>query len=188
MSDSWKERTEFHIFNNENQLPHRSDKMQPDWGKHSRNFSPYSHWCCSPPGCIRCWRCASADADTVTQQDPSAQGSLERLLLSVWVYELSPHLGGELLLAIHQALNVRRVVAAALAGGDGAFASCAGDLGGDGGGGGQRACAHAGGQTLAQGLGGRSGSHWSLSQLLSQQKEVAGLLHLLMWGLFLNNR
>lgn len=56
------------------------------------------------------------------------------------------HLCSQLLLAIHQALDVCGVVAAALAGRDGAFKGGAGDLRGDGGGGGQGARAHAGGQ------------------------------------------
>lgn len=97
----------------------------------------------------------------------------------VWPCGVSPHLGGELLLAVHQALDVRRVVAAALTRRDGAFASGAGDLRGDGGGGGQGPRAHAGGQRVAQGLGDGSRSHRRrLYQLLPQQEEVTGLLHL----------
>lgn len=38
------------------------------------------------------------------------------------------HLGGQLLLPVHQALDVGRVVAAALAGRDGALKGGAGDL------------------------------------------------------------
>lgn len=89
------------------------------------------------------------------------------------------HLGSQLLLTIHQALNVSRVIAAALTGCDGTFKGGAGDLWGDGGGGGQGARAHAGGQRLAQGFGGGSRIHWSgIAQLLPQQEQVTGLLHL----------
>lgn len=92
---------------------------------------------------------------------------------------LHPHLRSQLLLAIHQTLYVGRVVAAALAGRDGAFKCGAGDLWGDGGGGGQGARAHAGWQQLAQGLGGGSWSHGChITQLLPQQEQVTGLLHL----------
>lgn len=91
----------------------------------------------------------------------------------------SSHLCGQLLLTVHQALDVCGVVAAAFTGGDGAFKGCAGDLRGDGRGGGQSPWAHAGGQRLAQKLCGRGGSHWScLSELFSEQEKVTRLLHL----------
>lgn len=83
------------------------------------------------------------------------------------------YLGGELLLALNQALDVGRVVAAALAGGDGALEGGVGDLGGDAGGGAQGAAAQAGGDGLAQGLGG-----CRLAQLLTQQQQVPGLFNL----------
>lgn len=34
--------------------------------------SPCSHWHCCSPGCTPCWRCASADADTVRQEQRKA--------------------------------------------------------------------------------------------------------------------
>lgn len=89
------------------------------------------------------------------------------------------HLRCQLLLTVHQALDVGRVVAAALAGRDGAFEGGAGDLRGDGGGGGQGVRAHAGRQRLTRGFAGGSRSHWGrVSQLLPQQEQVPGLLHL----------
>lgn len=57
----------------------------------------------------------------------------------LWWSGSSSHLSGQLLLPVHQALDVSRVIAAALAGRDGAFERGAGDLRGDGRGGGQGA-------------------------------------------------
>lgn len=86
---------------------------------------------------------------------------------------LLPHLGGQLLLSIHQALDVGRVVATALTGCDGALEGGAGNLRRDAGGGAEGPAAHAGGQRLAQGLVGRR-----LCQLLAEQEQVTRLLHL----------
>ena len=92
---------------------------------------------------------------------------------------LLSHLSSQLLLPIHQALDVSGVIAAALAGRDGALKRGAGDLWGDGGGCGEGVRAHAGGQGLTQGLGGGCWSHWScIAKLLPQQQQVTGFLHL----------
>lgn len=82
------------------------------------------------------------------------------------------HLGGQLLLAVHQAFNVRGVVATALAGRDGTFKGGGWDLRGDAGGGAEGAAAQAGGQRVAQGFGG------AVTKSLTQKQEVAGFLHL----------
>lgn len=81
-------------------------------------------------------------------------------------------LGSQLLLSVHQAFNVCRVVAAALAGGDGAFKGGGGDLRGDAGGGAEGPAAEAGGQRVTQ----RSGD--AVTKSLTQQQEVASFLHL----------
>lgn len=60
--------------------------------------------------------------------------------------ERESHLGSQLLLSIHQAFDVRGVVAAALAGGDGTFKGGGRDLRGDAGGGAEGPTAEAGGQ------------------------------------------
>lgn len=83
------------------------------------------------------------------------------------------YLSCQLLLTIHQALNVRRVVSAALAGCDGALKSSRGDLRGDAGGGAEGPAAQAGRQRVTQGFGRNR-----LTQLLTEQQQMARLLHL----------
>lgn len=83
------------------------------------------------------------------------------------------YLSGQLLLTVCQALDVRRVVSAALAGRDGALESGRGDLRRDAGGGAEGPAAQAGGQRVAQGFG-RS----RLAQLLTEQQQMTRLLHL----------
>lgn len=82
------------------------------------------------------------------------------------------HLGGQLFLSVHQALNVCGVVATALAGRDGTFKGGGWDLRGDAGGGAEGPTAQAGGQRVAQGFGG------AVTKSLTQQQEVASFLHL----------
>lgn len=86
--------------------------------------------------------------------------------------EREAHLGSQLLLSIHQTFNVRGVVATALAGGDGAFKGGGRDLRGDAGGGAEGPAAEAGGQGVTQGFGD------AVTKSLTQQQEVASLLHL----------
>lgn len=83
-----------------------------------------------------------------------------------------PYLGGQLLLPVHQALDVGRVVATALAGRHRALEGRGGDLGGNAGGGAEGSTAQTGGQRVAQGLGD------AVTKLLTQQKEMSGFFHL----------
>lgn len=83
-----------------------------------------------------------------------------------------PYLGGQLLLPVHQALDVRGVVAAALAGRHRALEGRGGNLRGNAGGGAEGSTAQAGRQRVTQGLGD------AVAKLLTKQKKMSRFFHL----------
>lgn len=107
-----------------------------------------------------------------SKQRPSKKNETEKPAPRGLARGRDSHLGSQLLLSVHQAFDVCRVVAAALAGGDGTFKGGGGDLRGDAGGGAEGPAAEAGGQRVTQ----RSGD--AVSKSLTQQQEVARFLHL----------
>lgn len=89
----------------------------------------------------------------------------------------TPYLGGQLLLPIHQALDVCGVVAAALAGRHRALEGRGRNLRGNAGGGAESSTAQTGRQRVTQGLGD------AVTKLLTKQKEMSGFFHLVRKGI-----